>query len=216
MFGTNTYAGSGAYTVTVQIRDHGSSVDDLSSASVSNLGQPVQRGLAGGIGFWHSGRGQTLINSFNGGSTATALANWLAITFPNLYGVGAGANNLTSKSNAQVAAFYEMLFAMHGPKVDAEVLGVALDVYATTQSLGGNTATTYGFHVTAYGLGAYSENVGASGTAFGVANKTVLNVYQILLAVNRQAVNGILYNGKQSLDLLALSVFDDIATLGSI
>jgi hypothetical protein len=69
----------------------------------------------GGTGFWHNNQGQALINSFNRGSASTALANWLAVTFPNLYGAGAGVNNLTGMTNAQVAAFYLNLFGMHGP-----------------------------------------------------------------------------------------------------
>ena len=36
------------------------------------------------------------------------LGNWLATTFPNMY--GAGANNLAGKTNAEVAAFYTTLF----------------------------------------------------------------------------------------------------------
>lgn len=129
------------------------------------------------------------------------MADWLAVTFPNLYGV-AGANDLTGMTNVQVAAFYLNLFSMQGPKVDADVLGLALDVYATTQSLGGDAGAAYGFQVTTYGLGAYSCNVGSSGAAFGAPNNTMLNVFQILKAVDRQAVNGILFNGNRSLDLL--------------
>jgi hypothetical protein len=215
--GTYTYAAAGAYHVTVQVHDAGGSeADVLSSAGVTALGQFVQPGLAGDTGFWHNKRGQALINSFDGGSAATALSNWLAVMFPNLYGVGAGAYNLTGMSNSQVAAFFQTLFSLRGPRFDAEVLAIALDVYSTTESLGGSAASAYGFHVTNHGLGAYSYNVGPSGGAFGVANNTVLNVYQILKAVNRQAVNGILYNGDRTLDLLALPVFEGIATAGSI
>src|SRR5207237_1012284 len=149
-----------------------------------------------GIGFWHNRNGQALISGFNGGATATALGNWLAATFANLYGAGAGVNDLTGKTNAQVAAFYLTLFDAHGPKLDAQVLATALNLYATTLSLGGTSARAYGFQVDAYGLGAASYNVGDSGAAFGVANRATLNVYQILKAANRQARNGVLYGGE--------------------
>ncbi len=115
-----------------------------------------------------------------------------------------------------MGGYYQTLFGQHGPKLDAEVLGVALDVYATTQSLGGNAGIAYGFHVTSYGLGAYSYNVRASGRAFGVPNNTVLNVFQILKSADSQAVTSLLFNGDQTLDMLALSVFDGIANAGSI
>src|SRR5262249_36171320 len=153
-----------------------------------SLGLSVQRGLTGDIGFWRSSSGQALINSFNGGPAATALSSWLATSFANLYGAGAGANNLTGFSNAQVAAFYQNQFALPG-SLESKVLTTALNIYTTTQSLGGTAGQAHGFTVTAYGLGAYSFNVGADGAAFGVANNTTRNVYQLLWAVNSQAVN---------------------------
>src|SRR5205807_478867 len=100
----------------------------------------------------------------------------------NLYGAGAGSSNLTGQTNAQVAAYYLSLFSQSGPKLEAQVLATALNVYATTLSLGGTAAGAYGFKVTAAGLGADSFNVGSNGQAFGVANNTTLNVYQLLKA----------------------------------
>ena len=44
-----------------------------------------------------------------------------------------------------------------------------------------------------------SFNVSFDGAAFGVRDFTTLNVYQLLLAVNKQAVNGVLYNGNDIL-----------------
>jgi hypothetical protein len=70
------------------------------TANVTSLGLDVQHGLTGGIGFWHGKNGQALINSFNGGSNATALSTWLSTSFANLYGAGAGPNNLTGESNS--------------------------------------------------------------------------------------------------------------------
>jgi hypothetical protein len=215
--GTHTYAAAAAYAVTVSINDAGGSQATAhGTANVTNLGSPVQPGQSAGVGYWASKKGQALIDAFNDGPADTGLANWLAATFANLYGVNAGSNNLTGKTNAQVAAFYLALFSQKGPKLDAQVLDTGLDVYATTLSLGGTTAKKYGFQVTAYGLGADSVNVGSSGAAFGVANIATLNVYQILLAADSSAVHGILYNGNEALQSAAASVFGAINAGGGI
>jgi hypothetical protein len=166
---------------------------------VITLGQGVQSGQTAGIGFWHNSNGQALINGFNGGPSATALSSWLSDAFPNLYGTGAGANDLTGFTNAQVAGFFLTQFSLPGPKLDAEVLATALDVYATTLSLGGTLGQQYGFTVTAAGLGADSVNVRSDGAAFDVTNNSTRNVYQLLKAVNRHSVGGVLYNGDKAL-----------------
>ncbi len=197
--GTHTYAAPNSYTVTVTISNNqrnATPVTITESITVANLNQRVVEGLTGTIGFWHNKHGQALIDSFNGGPNSTALANWLATTFPNLYG------NLAGDTNAQVAAYFQTLFSHHcGPKAQAQTLAVALNVYATTLSLGGTVGAAYGFTVSAAGLGAYSFNVGRDGAAFGVPNHTTLNVYQLLLAVNNKAVKGVLYKGAEVADL---------------
>jgi hypothetical protein len=214
--GTHTYAAAGSYAVCVQISNPDTQAATANdTATVTALGQGVTKGLTGTIGFWQS-TGQPLIQSFNGGPAATALANWLAATFPNLYGAGAGANNLTGKSNAQVAAFYLSQFALGGPKVEAQVLATALSVYASTQSLGGTAGQAYTFRISAAGLGAYTYSVGSDGAAFGVANNTVLDVYQLLQAVNRKAVSGKLYNGNATLRKQAVALFDALNQAGSV
>src|SRR5262249_41888574 len=160
----------------------------------TNLGR-AQANEVGGIAFWNGSRGQTLIKTFNGGPASTALANWLATNFPNMYGANAGSHNLSGQTNTQVAQFFQMLAAPPGssPSVDTEVLATALNVYATTLSLGGTAGQTYGFQVDSAGLGARTWNVGQSGQAFGVPNYTTLNVYQLLVAANNNAVNGKLW-----------------------
>jgi hypothetical protein len=209
--GTTTYAAAGSYTVTVGIRDTGgSAVTATGTATVAVLGVNVKKGQTAGIGFWSSKNGQGLIGKFNGGPNSTALGNWLSGTFTNLYA------SLAGLTNTQVAAYYLSLFSGKGTNLEAEVLDTALAVYATTLSLGGTTAQTYGFTVGAYGLGASSWNVGANGAAFGVANKTVLNVYQILRAANKRAVSGVLYDGDKTLRDEALSGFDAINQAGGI
>src|SRR5262249_48343051 len=63
-----------------------------------------------------------------------------------------GSNNLTGKNNAQVAAYFQKLFSMGGTMVQAQTLAIALNIYATTSSLGGTWSASYGFTVTAWGL----------------------------------------------------------------
>ena len=67
------------------------------------------------IGFWHNKNGQALIDSLNGGPTATNLANWLASQFPYLYGASS-ANNMTGKTNADVAAPLHDVLQRDGPE----------------------------------------------------------------------------------------------------
>jgi hypothetical protein len=185
VIGPHTYADPGTYAVTVQVSHplgYTNTVTVNSTATVTSLGQEVTRGLTGDIGFWHNSSGQALINSFNDGPNSTALSTWLATSFGNLYGF------MNGYTNAGVAAYYLYLFNLPGSNSQAQqvnVLATALNVYATTQSLGGTAGQAYGFTVTATGLGADSFNVGADGAAFGVTNKTTLNVYELLQAVNR-------------------------------
>jgi hypothetical protein len=133
------------------------------TATVTRLGQGVGTGLTAGIGFWHNKNGQALITSFNGGPSSTVLPNWQAASFPNLYGAGAGANSLAGKTNAQVATYFQTLFALGGTQVQAQVLAVALKVYARTSSLGGTAGVAYGFTVSATRPGARSYSVGTEG-----------------------------------------------------
>jgi hypothetical protein len=215
--GSHTYAAASSYPISVQISNpntQSATVND--TATVTSLSQGVVKGLTGGIGFWQNKNGQALIKGFNGGPTSTALGNWLAANFPNLYGASARSNCLAGKSNAQVAAYFQTLFALGGNQVQAQVLAVALDVYATTSSLGGNAGTTYGFAVSANGLGARSYSVGQNGAAFGVASNTWLNVYGLLLAVNKKAVNGVLYGGNAALQAQAADLFDAVNQAGII
>jgi hypothetical protein len=224
--GSHTFAdpkASPGYAVSVQISNPNTKSGTANdAATVASLGQTVGKGLAGGIGFWHNQNGQALIHSFGSTATGQTLANWLATTFPNLYGPGTGSNNLTNQSNDQVAAYFETLFSLGGPKVQAEVLAVALNVYATTAALGGNAlnpGAAYGFSVSTTGLGADSFSVSSDGAAFVVANNTTRNVDELLVAVNNQASNGILYNGNSMQSTLqgeAAALFDALNQAGSI
>ncbi len=123
-----------------------------------------------------------MIDSFNGSSSSTALGNWLAQLMPNTFGANAGsANNLTGKTNSQVAAYYMTLFGQSGlQKTYAQVLAVALAVYATEPSLGRAQGAGQGFIQSTAGTGGATFNVGSAGAAIHVANGTTLTVLQIL------------------------------------
>lgn len=114
-----------------------------------------------------------------------------------------------------MAAYYQSQFALTG-SLEPKVLATALNVYATTLSLGGTSGQAYGFTVTAAGLGADSFNVGADGAAFGVAKQTTLNVYELLKAVDRQAPFGLIYSGDMPLRHKAADLFGTLITAGSI
>jgi hypothetical protein len=175
----------------------------------------VQKGQTAGIGFWNNKNGQALIKSFNGGATATQLASWLAATLPDTFGAHAGSNNLTGKSNADVAALFQQDFLLKGVKLDAQLLATALNVYATSATLDSNKAAApYGFAVSGDGVGTAAVNVGGNGAAFGVANNAVLTVMDLLKAADAQAVNGVLYNGDATKRNEANNVFNAINESG--
>jgi hypothetical protein len=221
-----TYANPGTYPITVTISDAGGFTTSpvTSTASVTMLGIGVQKGQGAGIGFWHNNNGQKLITSFGTTATGLTLANWLAATCPDLFGINAPAfnvnstigTNLTGRSNSDVAAYFLSLFRVHGQKTYAQVLATALNVYATTLSLGGQAAKPYGFTIDQYGLGASGYNVGSNGAAFGVKNNTTLTVYALLKDADAQVVNGVLYNGDPTLTGEASSVFSDVNSLGGL
>lgn len=191
-----------------------------------NFGErPTATGTVGknqtaSIGFWHNKHGQELIRSLNGSPDSTLLSHWLAVTFPNMYGAGAGANNLEGKTNAQVAEFYKQVFlnseranmAGGSPKLEARTLALAFAAYVTNQTLVEfryisddpehptvdpalkSIPESYGFMVSEYGVGACTFNVGTNGEAFGVANGTEVVVMDILRATDARTVNGVLYD----------------------
>jgi hypothetical protein len=196
VLGTHTYVDAGTYTFSVQVTDgSGASAPATDTARVTAglaLSAPtVQQGRPAGIDFWLSGTGQRLIQSFNGGLTSPALGDWLAATLPNLFGIGAGSDDLTGQTNAQAAALVRRLSRRLVPRVEARALVTALDVYASTLSLGGTVGRRAGFRTTAAGLGAVVYHIGSQSTAIGVRDPAVLNVAQILEAADEQAVAGV-------------------------
>jgi uncharacterized delta-60 repeat protein len=182
---------------------------------------PVHRGQAAGIGFWNNTNGQALIKALpvvtNPDGSVTSVANWLAATMPNTFGIHAGSNNLTGQSNAYVAALFQQDFVLHGVKLDAQVLATALNVYATNATLDSTkVAAPYGFTVSGDGLGAAAVNVGGDGDAFGVANNTTMTVVDLLVATDAQSVNGVLYNGNATKRSHANDVYSAINQAGGL
>jgi hypothetical protein len=174
----------------------------------------IGEGQTAGIGFWNNKNGQALIKGLNGG-VGTQLGDWLATTFPHMFGSLSGSNDLAGKSNAYIASFFQSRFVVHGQKLDAQVLATALAVYVTDPSLD-NTGigTTYGFVVSGNGLATSTINVGGDGAAFGVANNTTMTVMDILMAADAQAVNGVLYNGNTTKRNQANDLFSAINEAG--
>jgi hypothetical protein len=187
--GDHTYTVGGAFLLGVQI----SSPTDLPADTFSTASVSLPPGTTGSSEFWGSAAGLALIRSFNGQPGAKDLGNWLAATFPNLFGATAGtANDLTNKPNSQVAKYYSSLPL---GSVQAEALTTALNIYATTASLGGAQGNLAGFPVTDAGLGATPYNVGLNGAAFGVPDNTVESILNLLLGINAQTVTGDPYHG---------------------
>jgi hypothetical protein len=134
-----------------------------------------------------------------------------------LIGATAGSHDLTSKSNADVATLFQSDFAQQGPKLDAQVLATALSVYVTNAVLDPTqVAARYGFTVSGDGLGAATFNVGRNGDAFGVTDNTTMTVLDLLLATDEQAVDGVLYNGDQTLRKEANDLFDALNQAGAL
>jgi hypothetical protein len=177
---------------------------------------PIQKGQTAEIGFWNNTKGQALIKALNGGA-GTQLGDWLAVTFSHMFGAWSGGNSLAGKSNADVAAFFQSRFVVHGQRLDAQVLATALAVYVTDGTLDNTgVGTQYGFTVGGNGVATATYNVGTNGAAFGVTDNTVMTVLDLLLAADAQAVNGVLYNGNTAKRNMANNVFSAINQAGSI
>lgn len=181
-------------------------------------GSLVMSGDTATVGFWRGSNGQALIKKLNGGSTSTALGNWLATNFPEMYGSGCGSNNMAGKTNAQIATYFCSLANNSAKQLEAQVLATALAVYVTDCDwAGGNYAASYGFNVSSTGVKNDYYNIGDSGAAFGVANDSALTVMDILRRTNDRARDGSLWYGySSSIKLMATSVYAGINADGGI
>lgn len=167
----------------------------------------VESGQTATIGFWQNKNGQNLIKAVNGGDTSTQLGDWLAATFPNLYG------SMSNLTNDAVADVYKQLFKRNNktspggpPKLDAQVLAVAFATYVTNENLAGTTAANYGFTVSDSGVGTSTFDIGENGAAFGVADYSILSIMDILLATDDFSFNGLLYDDDEDGDLSAIEM----------
>jgi hypothetical protein len=171
----------------------------------------VSTGDTATIGYWQNKNGQALIKAVNGSCTSTAFANWLAASYPYLYGEHAGANNLTGKSNKAVAALFVTFFKVKGTKTDAQVMAGAIAAYVTNSTLaGGNYAAKYGFNISTGGTGAKTYNVGSLGTSIGLLNNTANTVSQLLQQANLMKQLGTFNAGSFN------TIFDGINIKGDI
>lgn len=148
---------------------------------------PLVHGDAATIGFWHNKNGQALIKSLNGSATATNLATWLALSFPNLYGP-ASSHNLTGKNNTDVANLFLTLFSVTGQKTYAQILAGALAEYVTSSGFAGTAASKYGFNVSAVGTGGKTVTISSSdAAAIGLTGVTSVTVSQLLAQASADA-----------------------------
>ena len=187
----------------------------------------VCSGQTAPVSFWKSCKGKRLIKNLNGGCSSTQLGNWLAVTFPNIYGAGSD-NDLTGATNYEVYRTFKETFIARKcgrwwrrrrryrrrATLDSQVMALAFATYVTNQSLAGNIGECYGFTVTEFGVGATLWNVGDAGEAFGVPDNTELTVMDMLLATDAQTVDGELYGGDNYLQFLANAVYKTLNEAG--
>jgi hypothetical protein len=197
----------------------GSTSAALSQAVNYPAGTTVARNQTATVGYWNGSRGQALIRKFDGSSTATELGNWLAANYPRLFGAQAGTgHNLAGRTNAAVADYFRAVYSSGNGslRIRAQVLALALNAYATTESLGGPEAAPYGFAVSRWGVLIATWNVGGNGEPFGVADNSVQPVHLLLAEADARCVNGQLFGGSASLQSQANTVLEAINRAGGI
>ena len=145
---------------------------------VSNFGERVDGGTLGSgqtasIGFWQNKNGQRLIESLNGSENSTLLAEYLAGTFSNMYGIIADANG------DGITGDYMTNTKQSFVEVDFNTNTIDGSLVAEVES--------YGLVVTAGGVGSTFVNIGDNGEAFGVADDSDVQVIDLLLAVNERS-----------------------------
>src|SRR5262249_26351381 len=85
---------------------------------------PVEPGQSAGIGFWRNNNGRALINALGTtGTGASRVGQWLAATYPNLFG------GLSGSTPDGVWGYFRSVFNVTGtPKLEAQVMATALAV----------------------------------------------------------------------------------------
>ncbi len=180
--------------------------------------------------FWQGRNGQSIICSFNNGPNDTQLGNWLASSFPSLFGCSnpyissylnqCHASSLAGLTNSQIATLCTKLSTSGtAQNTYAQAFACALGIYADTSPFGGNsTCQGNGFSVTWAGASGATCNVGSNNTPFGVSRNTSLSVYSILQKLNGNfsSSTGNFYGGNQSTTTAACNVLNGINTTGHI
>jgi hypothetical protein len=174
----------------------------------------VASGTFGTAAYWATSTGQNVIKSLNASSTATALSQWLATNFPNLYGVAAGTYSLVNSNgtyftNTQVASAYSKFTG-----AAQQVLSTALGVYATSINLAGINVHSIDSHITTstYGSSMETYSVGSNGAAFGLANNTSVTVMQLLLDLNANTLAGAMPSSGASTIFTAINTAGGVST----
>ena len=142
-----------------------SAASDTFGREPETVGSPcsVGSGQYATCGFWQSSNGQSIICGFGSGANCTQLGNWLANTFPNLFGCSnayissylkqCGTSSLAGLTNSQIATLCTKLSTSGtSQNTYAQAFACALGIYADTSPFGGNsTCQGYGFSVTCGG-----------------------------------------------------------------
>jgi hypothetical protein len=178
------------------------------------LTPPIQKNDFAAPPFWDTTtQGQMLLTQLNGGPTSTSLSKWLSGNFPHLFGTLADPKNaqekdLTGLTNVQVGDFFKGLYNTN--PTYAEVLAVALAVYATDIGLAGGTyAKAFGLNTSVVGSGLDSLGVGTAGVVLGFAKNSTQTVLNILHGVDQLASSTATLNANLS---SVKTLFDGIAT----
>lgn len=184
----------------------GASGEDYNFGERPVAGCGIRCGDTGSVCFYASNSGKNLIRALNGGPSSTQLGNWLAATFPNMYGAAAGSKNLAGKTNAEVHTAFMTRANSSAMRLDAQVMALALSVYVTSSELAGTVASSYGFRVSQYGVGARSFSI------FGCCSN--VQVLDLLLCTDAASRNGVLYNGDSGARALALFIYTIVNEAG--
>jgi large repetitive protein len=210
--GTPTQATNATFTAKV-VDSEGTPANTTASCNIGVYGT-IGRGDAATIGFWHNKNGQTLIKAATPATTGgLTLANWLATSYPYLYGSHAAAgSNLTNASNATVAALFMTYFNGSSPKTSAQIMAGALAGFFTNSTLSKKTAVQFGFNYTAGGTGSKLYNIGSYGTAIGLPNYSYQTVAALLNQVNVDIAGGTYTTAAGAFNV----IFNGINTTGDI
>lgn len=204
----------------------GSLGDNYNFSEVAETGTDIGDNVTATIGFWRSQRGRSLIKSLNGGQNSTALGDWMAATFPNLYGSGAVYDaqrgrdislDMTGRTNKEITQVFKYLYSRNfrtkaagGPaRLDAQLMAVVFATYVTSSNLsGGNYAADYGFDVTDEGISAALVDVSHVLTAQQIADLDIqvnsegkASIQEILTSADDLTTLGLLFDSDASGDI---------------